>query len=99
MRVEDSKGECNLGQHEINFHYTDALTTSDRHVVFKNGAKEIAAQHGQAITFMAKYDEREGNSCHLHLSLADARRRQRLRRPTTRSSTRSWPARSRGCAS
>jgi glutamine synthetase len=72
MRVEDSKGECNFGQHEINFHYADALTTCDRHVVFKNGAKEIAAQHGQAITFMAKYDAREGNSCHLHLSLADA---------------------------
>jgi glutamine synthetase len=71
MRVEDSKGECNFGQHEINFHYADALTTCDRHVVFKNGAKEIAAQHGQAITFMAKYDAREGNSCHLHLSLAD----------------------------
>ncbi len=73
MRVEDSKGECNLGQHEINFHYSDALTTCDRHVVFKNGAKEIAAQHGQSITFMAKYDEREGNSCHLHLSLADVK--------------------------
>jgi glutamine synthetase len=72
MQVEDSKGECNFGQHEINFHYSDALTTCDRHVVFKNGAKEIAAQHGQAITFMAKYDAREGNSCHLHLSLADA---------------------------
>jgi glutamine synthetase len=72
MRVEDSKGECNLGQHEINFHYADALTTCDRHVVFKNGAKEIAAQHGSSITFMAKWDEREGNSCHLHLSLAEA---------------------------
>jgi glutamine synthetase len=73
MRVEDSKGECNNGQHEINFHYADALTTADRHVVFKNGAKEIAAQEGKSITFMAKYDAREGNSCHLHLSLADAR--------------------------
>ncbi|WP_228431146.1 glutamine synthetase family protein [Baekduia soli] len=72
MRVEDSKGECNLGQHEINFHYADALTTADRHVVFKNGAKEIAAQMGQSLTFMAKYDQREGSSCHLHLSLADA---------------------------
>ncbi|HET6505740.1 MAG TPA: glutamine synthetase family protein [Baekduia sp.] len=72
MRVEDSKGECNLGQHEINFRYADALTTCDRHVVFKNGAKEIAAQHGSSITFMAKWDEREGNSCHLHLSLAEA---------------------------
>jgi glutamine synthetase len=72
LQVEDSKGECNFGQHEINFHYADALTTCDQHVVFKNGAKEIAAQHGQALTFMAKYDAREGNSCHLHLSLADA---------------------------
>jgi glutamine synthetase len=72
MRVEDSKGECNFGQHEINFHYADALTTCDQHVVFKNGAKEMAAQHGQALTFMAKFNEREGNSCHLHLSLADA---------------------------
>jgi glutamine synthetase len=72
LRVEDSKGECNNGQHEINFHYADALTTADQHVVFKNGAKEIAAQEGKAITFMAKFDQREGNSCHLHLSLADA---------------------------
>jgi glutamine synthetase len=72
MRVEDSKGECNYGQHEINFHYADALTTADRHVIFKNGAKEIAAEMGRSITFMAKYDQREGSSCHLHLSLADA---------------------------
>jgi glutamine synthetase len=69
MRVEDSKGECNLGQHEINFHYSDALTAADRHVVYKNGAKEIAAEMGQSITYMAKFDEREGSSCHLHLSL------------------------------
>src|SRR5947209_9692228 len=72
MVVEDSKGECNFGQHEINFHYADALRTCDEHVVFKNGAKEIAAQEGVAISFMAKYDEREGNSCHIHFSLADA---------------------------
>jgi glutamine synthetase len=72
MTVEDSKGECNFGQHEINFLYADALTTSDRHAIFKNGAKEIAAQHGQSITFMAKFNEREGSSCHMHLSLADA---------------------------
>jgi glutamine synthetase len=72
MRVEDSKGECNLGQHEINFRYTDALTTADAHAIYKNGAKEIAAQEGMAITFMAKWDEREGNSCHIHFSLADA---------------------------
>jgi glutamine synthetase len=70
MTVENSKGECNLGQHEVNFRYGDALRIADDHVVYKSGAKEIAEQEGVAITFMAKYDEREGNSCHVHLSLA-----------------------------
>jgi len=70
--VENSKGECNFGQHEINFRYADALKTADEHVIYKTGAKEIAAQEGMAITFMAKYNEREGNSCHVHLSIADA---------------------------
>jgi glutamine synthetase len=70
MRVENSKGECNFGQHEINFRYADALTTADDHAVYKNGAKEIAAQDGMAISYMAKFNEREGNSCHIHLSLA-----------------------------
>jgi glutamine synthetase len=69
--VENSKGECNFGQHEVNFRYAEALRTADEHVIYKNGAKEIAAQEGMAITFMAKYNEREGNSCHVHLSLAD----------------------------
>src|SRR6202035_6115988 len=68
--VENSKGECNLGQHEINFRYADGLTAADEHVIFKNGAKEIAAQEDMSITFMAKYNEREGSSCHVHLSLA-----------------------------
>jgi glutamine synthetase len=70
MHVENSKGECNFGQHEINFHYGEALRTADEHVIYKNGAKEIAAQEGMSITFMAKLDEREGNSCHIHCSLA-----------------------------
>ena len=69
LRVEDSKGECNLGQHEINFLYGPVLQTADQHAIYKNGAKEIAAQEGMAITFMAKFDEREGSSCHIHLSL------------------------------
>jgi glutamine synthetase len=72
MTVEDSKGECNLGQHEINFLYADALRTADQHTIYKNGAKEIAADEGMSITFMAKFNEREGNSCHIHFSLADA---------------------------
>jgi glutamine synthetase len=70
MRVENSKGECNFGQHEINFRWNEALATADDHVIYKNGAKEIAAQEGMAITYMAKLDEREGNSCHIHCSLA-----------------------------
>ncbi len=72
MVVESAKGECNRGQHEIAFKYTDALSTCDNHVLYKTGAKEIAAQDGRSLTFMAKYDEREGNSCHIHLSLRDA---------------------------
>jgi len=71
MLCEDSKGECNFGQHEINFRYADALRTADEHAIYKNGVKEIAAQEGMSITFMAKYDQREGNSCHIHFSLAD----------------------------
>jgi glutamine synthetase len=70
MAVENSKGECNLGQHEINFLYADALRTADTHVIYKNAAKEIAAQEGMAISFMAKFDEREGSSCHIHFSLS-----------------------------
>jgi len=72
LYVESSKGECNLGQHEIAFRYADALTTCDNHSIYKTGAKEIAAADGMSITFMAKPNEREGNSCHVHLSLRDA---------------------------
>ena len=68
--VESSKGEAWPGQHEINFRFSDAITTADRHSIYKNGAKEIANQHGQAITFMAKPDHTWiGNSCHIHSSL------------------------------
>ena len=67
--VESAKGECNLGQHEIAFKYDEVVRTADKHSIYKNGAKEIAAQHGKALTFMAKFDQREGNSCHIHMSL------------------------------
>ncbi|MGV9250317.1 glutamine synthetase family protein [Streptomyces sp. NPDC003697] len=70
LTVESAKGECNPGQHEIAFRYDEALVTCDQHAVYKTGAKEIAAQEGMSLTFMAKYNEREGNSCHIHLSLA-----------------------------
>lgn len=71
MYCEGVKGECNPGQQEIAFRYADALVTCDNHTIYKNGAKEIADQHGNSLTFMAKFDEREGNSCHIHLSLRD----------------------------
>jgi glutamine synthetase len=69
LAVENAKGECNFGQHEINFRFDRALATADGHAIYKNGAKEIAAQEGCSISFMPKFDEREGNSCHIHLSL------------------------------
>lgn len=69
MDVEGAKGECNLGQHEIGFLYAPVLTSADNHAVYKTAAKELAALHGHSVTFMAKYDAREGNSCHIHLSL------------------------------
>ncbi|MFF3449668.1 glutamine synthetase family protein [Streptomyces sp. NPDC002667] len=72
LTVESAKGECNPGQHEIAFKYDEALVTCDQHAIYKTGAKEIASQEGVSLTFMAKYNEREGNSCHIHLSLADA---------------------------
>ena len=72
LAVENSKGECNFGQHEINFRYGEALAAADGHAIYKNGAKEIAAQEGMALSFIAKYNELEGNSCHIHFSLSDA---------------------------
>ena len=69
MNVESAKGECNFGQHEIGFLFDGVVRTCDNHSVYKTGAKEIAARHGQSLTFMAKFDQREGNSCHIHLSL------------------------------
>jgi glutamine synthetase len=72
LQPESAKGECNLGQHEIAFRYARALTTADHHSIYKLGAKEIAAQEGMSLTFMAKPNQREGNSCHIHFSLRTA---------------------------
>src|SRR5262249_8057122 len=70
--VEFSKGEWGRGQHEINLRYGPALEMADRHTIYKNGVKEIARQHGAAITFMAKWDaSAAGSSCHIHSSLWD----------------------------
>ena len=70
IKVENSKGEAWPGQQEINFRFADAVTTADNHVVYKNGAKELAHLNGMSITFMAKPDHTWiGNSCHIHGSL------------------------------
>jgi glutamine synthetase len=70
IKVESSKGEAWPGQHEVNFRFADALTMADNHVVYKNGAKEIAHANGCSITFMAKpFESWIGNSCHIHASL------------------------------
>ena len=70
--VEFSKGEAGRGQHEINLVYADPVTMADRHIIYKNGAKEIANAHGRSLTFMAKYsDDESGSSCHIHSSLWD----------------------------
>ncbi|MCC3266742.1 glutamine synthetase family protein [Arthrobacter gengyunqii] len=71
MVVESSKGECNFGQQEVTFRFDEALRTCDNHAFYKNGAKEIADLQGKSVTFMAKFNEREGNSCHIHFSLRD----------------------------
>jgi glutamine synthetase len=68
--IEFSKGEAWYGQHEINTRYADAVTTADRHTIYKNGAKEIAFLNGISATFMAKPSEKDiGSSCHIHASL------------------------------
>ena len=72
--VENSKGEWGFGQQEINLRYAEALEMADRHVVYKNGVKEIAALNQVAVTFMAKWSmEQAGSSCHLHSSLWDVK--------------------------
>jgi glutamine synthetase len=70
--IEFSKGEAGIGQHEINITYGGALEVADRHLVFKNGVKEIASGFGRAATFMAKWSMASaGSSCHIHTSLWD----------------------------
>lgn len=68
--VENTKGEAETGQAEVNYKYSDALDTADNHVLIKNAVKEIAHQQGKSVTFMAKYDHRRaGSSAHIHQSL------------------------------
>ena len=71
--VEFSKGEAWYGQHEVNFRYADAVTSADRHTIYKNGVKEIAFLSEISASFMAKPSEKDiGSSCHIHQSLVDS---------------------------
>ncbi len=70
IAVENSKGEADAGQEEINVRYSDALDCADTHTIIKQGVKEIAWSRGRSVTFMAKYDHRKaGSSSHIHQSL------------------------------
>ncbi len=71
--VENSKGEADAGQEEINVRYADALTMADRHAIIKNACKEIAWAKGRGLTFLAKWNTKAaGSSCHIHQSLGRA---------------------------
>ena len=79
IAVENSKGEWGPGQEEINVRYTDALEMADRHVILKNGIKEIAHAQGKAVTFMAKWRyDLAGSSSHIHMSLWDEKEQKSL---------------------
>jgi glutamine synthetase len=61
------------GQFEVNFTYSEALTTADRYIFFKMAASEIAHQMGMIATFMPKpFANRTGTGAHFHISLGDA---------------------------
>ena len=67
-----SQVEWGLGQWEINLEYQRALEMADRHVLFKLAMRDLEAEAGMAVTFMAKpFGDTTGSSCHLHLSLVD----------------------------
>ncbi len=91
--VETSKGEAGRGQHEVNVVWDEALVTADRHLVFKNGIKEIAAQEGRAATFMAKWTMNDvGSSCHVHTSLWDIESGEAAMAPASDGSDGSHPS-------
>ena len=68
--IENSKGEADAGQEELNIRYADAMLCADHHVIAKHATKEIAWQQGQAVSFLSKWDNRRvGSSSHIHQSL------------------------------
>ena len=70
LPIENSKGEAEAGQEELNIRYAAALDCADHHTISKNGIKEIAWQQGHAATFLPKWDHTKvGSSSHVHQSL------------------------------
>lgn len=68
--VENSKGEAETGQEEINIRYASAMATADHHSIAKHAIKEIAFQQGHAVTFLPKWHhDKVGSSSHVHQSL------------------------------
>ena len=68
--VENSKGEAEAGQEELNIKYSDALACADHHTIAKQATKEIAWQQGHSATFLPKWHtDRVGSASHIHLSL------------------------------
>ncbi len=58
------------GQFEMNWDYSDSLTTADRHIFFKFMVKTLAEKHGLRATFMPKpFENLTGNGCHAHISV------------------------------
>ena len=68
--IENSKGEAEAGQEELNIRYADALACADHHSIAKHAAKEIAWQQGHSATFLPKWHrDRVGSASHVHMSL------------------------------
>ncbi|QIE46242.1 glutamine synthetase [Pseudohalocynthiibacter aestuariivivens] len=68
--IENSKGEAESGQEELNIKYDAALNTADYHTIAKHAIKEISWQHGHAASFLPKWHhDRVGSSSHVHQSL------------------------------
>lgn len=70
LPIENSKGEAEAGQEELNIKYSDALDCAEYHTIAKHATKEIAWQNGRAASFLPKWHhERVGSSSHVHQSL------------------------------
>jgi glutamine synthetase len=71
FEIEMSHHEVAPSQHEINFKYTDAVTTADRVVTQKYATKAIALKYGLHASFMAKpIGGINGSGMHTHGSLS-----------------------------